>query len=70
MWTLALIVVVAVVAAAGGYTAGRRSRTRTRRVFVVGFLCGSVVGAPMRRRLMRLALTRRPVRPLIAVQRR
>lgn len=70
MWTLALIVVVAVVAAAGGYTAGRRSRTRTRRVFVVGFLCGSVVGAPMRRRLMRLVLVRRPVRPLIAAQRR
>ena len=68
MWTLALIVAVAV--AAGGYTAGRRSRTRTRRVFVVGFLCGSVVGAPMRRRLMRLVLVRRPVRPLIAAQRR
>ncbi|SDF03758.1 hypothetical protein SAMN04488581_5241 [Mycolicibacterium neoaurum] len=70
MWTLALIVAVAVAAAVGGYTVGRRSRTRTRRVFVVGFLCGSVVGAPMRRRLMRLVLTRRPVRPLIAVQRR
>ncbi|MEH3132723.1 MAG: hypothetical protein PGN27_22435 [Mycolicibacterium neoaurum] len=70
MWTLALVVVVAVAAAAGGYAVGRRSRTRTRRVFAVGFLCGSVVGAPVRRRLMRLVFGRRPVRPLIAAQRR
>ncbi|MGN7780190.1 hypothetical protein ACTJJE_11805 [Mycolicibacterium sp. 22603] len=70
MWTLALIVVVAVAAAAGGYAAGRRSRTRTRRVFVVGFLCGSVVGAPVGRRLMRLFAVPRSVRPLIAAQRR
>ncbi|MGU3650275.1 hypothetical protein [Mycolicibacterium sp. A43C] len=75
MWTLALIMVVAVAAAAGGYTVGRRSRTRTRRVFLVGFLCGSVAGAPLRRRLMRLVVVRRPVvrrpvRPLIAAQRR
>ncbi|MDO3401858.1 hypothetical protein QWI29_17590 [Mycolicibacterium neoaurum] len=53
MWTLALIVVVAVAAAAGGYAVGRRSQTRTRRVFLVGFLFGSVAGAPVRRRLMR-----------------
>ncbi|CDQ45949.1 hypothetical protein [Mycolicibacterium neoaurum] len=70
MWTLALIVVVAVAAATGGYTVGRRSQTRTRRVFLVGFVCGSVAGAPIRRRLMRLFAVPRPVRPLIAAQRR
>ncbi|TQK31276.1 hypothetical protein [Arthrobacter sp. SLBN-53] len=80
MWTLALIMVVAVAAAAGGYTVGRRSQTRTRRVFLVGFLCGSMAGAPVRRRLMRLfavrraavrrPVVRRPVRPLIVAQRR
>ncbi|AHC27897.1 MULTISPECIES: hypothetical protein [Mycobacteriaceae] len=75
MWTLALIVVVAAAAAAGGYAVGRRSQTRTRRVFLVGFLFGSVAGAPVRRRLMRLVAARRsvvrgPVRPLIAAQRR
>lgn len=79
MGTLALIVLVAAAAAVGGYAVGRRSQTRTRRIFLVGFLCGSVAGGPVRRRLMRMVavrqpvhrpVLRRPLRPRIAVQRR
>lgn len=57
MGTLALIVAVAVVAAAGGYLAGRRRRP-ARRVFVAGFLCGSVTGVALRHRRVRQTFRR------------
>ncbi|MDZ7884700.1 MAG: hypothetical protein U5N53_18245 [Mycobacterium sp.] len=55
MATFALVLGVAVVAAIGGYLVGRPSRRRSRRVFIAGFLCGSVAGSVLRGRRRRLA---------------
>lgn len=61
MGTLALVAVVAVVAAAGGYAVGARSPRRGRRVFVAGFLCGSLTTVLMRHRRVRRSALRRVV---------
>ncbi|CAM3446956.1 hypothetical protein MYFR107205_10995 [Mycolicibacterium frederiksbergense] len=55
MATFALVVGVALVAAIGGYLVGRPSPRRSRRVFIAGFLCGSVAGSVLRGRRRRLA---------------
>jgi uncharacterized membrane protein YfcA len=53
--TFALVVGVAIVAAIGGYLVGRPSQRRSRRVFIAGFLCGSVAATMLRGRRRRLA---------------
>lgn len=52
---LAVVLVVAVAAAIGGYRLGRPNPRRDRRVFIAGFLCGSVAGTVLRGRHRRLA---------------
>lgn len=58
MATFALVVGVAIVAAIGGYLVGRTNPRRARQVFVAGFLCGSVTGSAVRRRLTQRAFRR------------
>jgi uncharacterized membrane protein YfcA len=58
MATVALVVGVAVVAAIGGYLVGRTNPRRARQVFLAGFLCGSVTGSAVRRRLAQRAFRR------------
>jgi hypothetical protein len=61
---MSLLLVVAALAAAGGYIASavaKRNKRRTRTVFVLGFFCGSLTNAMLRekrRGAYRSALTR------------
>lgn len=58
MATFVLVVGVAIVAAIGGYLVGRPNPRRARQVFIAGFLCGSVTGSAVRRRLTQRAFRR------------
>lgn len=55
MGTLALVIGVAIAAAICGYRLGRPNPRHARRVFVAGFLCGSVAGTVLRGRRRRVA---------------
>lgn len=52
---IALFIGVAIIAGACGYAGSIVGRRNPRRVFVLGFLCGSVTGSVLRGRRRRLA---------------
>lgn len=70
MATFALVVGVAVVAAICGYLVGRTNPRRARQVFLAGFLCGSVTGSAVRRRLAQRVFRRALPRPFSDPRRR
>ncbi|MCF6389071.1 hypothetical protein L2K20_19010 [Mycobacterium sp. MBM] len=72
MGTLALVIVVAAVAAWCGYRVGRPTPRPARRLFIAGFLCGTLAGTVLRGRHRRLAqrAMRRMLPPSFSAARR